>query len=66
MRSTAAISSEAVRLMLSLPGLPRLTLRAFICWQRLGAEKVYGMRFDQTDAARFRIKNWIDQHLEIV
>jgi hypothetical protein len=65
-RSTETIASEAVRLMLSLPGLPRLTLRAFICWQRLGAEKVYGMRFDQTDTARFRIKNWIDQHLEIV
>lgn len=65
-RSPATLSSEAVRLMLSLPGLPRLTLRAFICWQRLGAEKVYGMRFDPNDATRFRIRNWIDQHLEIV
>jgi hypothetical protein len=66
MRSAAALPSEAVRLMLSLPGLPRLTLRAFICWQRLGIEKIYGMRFDPNDAARFRIRSWIDQHLELV
>ena len=36
------------------------------CWQRLGIEKVYGMRFDPNDAARLRIRSWIDQHLELV
>jgi hypothetical protein len=66
LRSAAALASGAVRLMLTLPRLPRLTLRAFICWQRPGIEKVYGMRFDPSDPARFRIRSWIDQHLEIV
>ncbi len=66
LRSTHALSSSEVRLTLALPRLPRLNLRAFICWQRPGIEKVYGMRFDATDPSRFRIKSWIDQHLEIV
>jgi hypothetical protein len=66
LRSAAVLASGAVRLMLALPHLPRLTLRAFICWQRPGIEKVYGMRFDPNDPARFRIRGWIDQHLEIV
>lgn len=66
LRSAAALASGAVRIMLTLPRLPRLNLRAFVCWQRPGIEKVYGMRFDPTDPARFGIRSWIDQHLEIV
>ena len=66
LRSAAVLASGAVRLLVTLPHLPRLTLRAFICWQRPGIEKVYGMRFDPSDPARFRIRSWIDQHLEIV
>ena len=66
LRSTAALASSSVKLMLALPGLPRLNLRAFICWQRPGIEKIYGMRFDTNDPARFSVRSWIDQHLEIV
>jgi len=66
LRSTAALASNSVKLILALPGLPQLTVRAYICWQRPGTEKTYGMRFDTNDPARFNIRSWIDQQLEIV
>jgi hypothetical protein len=42
-----------------------MTLRAFISWYR-EADKVYGLRFDSADERRHKVRNWIDQYLEIV
>jgi hypothetical protein len=65
-RSRTPLSSrESVRVTLSLPGLSRLSLRAFICWAR-AADKVYGLRFDPSDERRLKIRGWIDQFLETV
>jgi PilZ domain len=57
---------DTVRITLTLPGTPRLTLRAQVCWERKGEDKVYGLRFDSTDDGRAKIRGWIDQQLEIV
>jgi hypothetical protein len=57
--------SEVIRLNLALPGLEKLSVRAFVCWYR-DSDKVYGLRFDPTDERRLRVRGWIDQYLEIV
>ncbi|HEY2169301.1 MAG TPA: PilZ domain-containing protein [Candidatus Angelobacter sp.] len=57
--------SDAIRLTLTLPGVEKLFVRAFVCWYR-ETDKVYGMRFDPTDERRLRVRGWIDQYLEIV
>jgi len=62
---TRLASSDPVRLTLTLPGIPRTTVRAFISWYR-ETDKVYGLRFDSTDDRRLKIRHWIDQYLEIV
>lgn len=56
---------DALRLTLTLPGIEKLNVRAFVCWYR-ESDKVYGMRFDGTDERRLRVRGWIDQYLEIV
>jgi hypothetical protein len=63
--SMALATAGAVRVALSLPRTTPLVLRAFICWERQGADKVYGFTFDPTDAGRAKIRSWIDQYLEI-
>jgi PilZ domain len=63
--SMALAAAGAVRVALSLPRSKPLVLRAFLCWERQGAEKIYGLRFDPTDPERAKIRNWIDQYLEI-
>ena len=45
--------SDAIRLTLSLPGIEKLYVRAFVCWYR-ESDKVYGMRFDGTDERRLK------------
>jgi hypothetical protein len=57
--------SDPIRLTLSLPGIEKLYVRAYVCWYR-ESDKVYGMRFDPTDERRLRVRGWIDQYLEIV
>jgi hypothetical protein len=57
--------SDPIRLTLSLPGIEKLYVRAYVCWYR-DSDKVYGMRFDPTDERRLRVRGWIDQYLEIV
>jgi len=65
-RSAAPLpKSDPVRLLLSLPGLDKLSVRAFVCWYREN-EKLYGLRFDSSDDRRLKIRGWIDQYLEIV
>jgi hypothetical protein len=63
--STPLSKSDHIRLILSLPGLQKLSVRAFICWHR-ETDKVYGLRFDSSDERRLKIRGWIDQYLEIV
>lgn len=57
--------SDPIRLMLSLPGVEKLSVRASVCWYR-ESEKVYGIRFDSSDERRLKVRAWIDQYLEIV
>jgi hypothetical protein len=57
--------SDPIKLLLSLPGLEKVSVRAFICWYR-ESDKVYGLRFDSTDERRLKVRGWIDQYLEIV
>jgi hypothetical protein len=57
--------SDPVRLMLNLPGMEKLTVRASVCWYR-ESDKVYGIRFDSSDERRLKVRAWIDQYLEIV
>ena len=65
-RSLSALpKGEAIRLNLALPGLEKLSVRAFVCWYR-DSDKIYGLRFDPTDDRRLRVRGWIDQYLEIV
>lgn len=65
-RSTTPLpKSDTVRLLLSLPGLDKLSVRATVCWYR-ESDKVYGLRFDSKDERRLKVRAWIDQYLEIV
>lgn len=57
-------SADLVRLEFTLPGQPRLAVRAAVCWAR-GPEKLYGFRFDPADPVRTQIRSWIDHYLEI-
>jgi hypothetical protein len=57
--------SDPIRLTLTLPGIEKQHVRAFVCWYR-DSDKVYGMRFDATDERRLKVRGWIDQYLEIV
>ena len=63
--ATPLPKSDPVRLLLSLPGLEKMSVRAFICWYR-ESDKVYGLRFDSSDERRLKVRAWIDQYLEIV
>lgn len=58
-------ASDPVRVGFALPGMPKLNLRAYVCWSRPG-DKVVGLRFDPADDRRLKIRDWIDQYLEIV
>ena len=63
--NTPLPKSDPVRLLLSLPGLEKLSVRAFICWYR-ESDRIYGLRFDSSDDRRLKVRGWIDQYLEIV
>jgi len=43
--------------------LPRIWVRCSVTWRNLGG-KTFGIRFDNQDERRFRIKEWIDAYLE--
>jgi hypothetical protein len=59
-------AKNAVTVSVTLPRGSRFSLRAVLCWERKGTDKVYGLRFDSTDPARLKVREWIDQQLEIV
>jgi len=64
-RSVTPLPKDSVRLLLSLPGLDKVSVRASVCWYR-ESDKVYGLRFDSSDERRLKVRAWIDQYLEIV
>jgi len=43
--------------------LPRIWVRCAVTWRNVGG-KTFGIRFDNQDERRFRIKEWIDAYLE--
>lgn len=56
---------QAVEVTFQLPKIETLTLRAVVAWVRRN-DHLIGLRFDAQEPNRFRVKNWIDQYLEIV
>jgi PilZ domain len=65
--SPATIAAKGlVQVFLTLPGATRFSVRAQVCWERKGNDKIYGLRFDAKDDARMKIRSWIDQQLEIL
>lgn len=65
--SPATITAkDSVMVSLTLPGRSRFTVRAVLCWERKGTDKIYGLRFDPNDPARLKVREWVDQQLEIV
>jgi len=63
--STALAAAGGVRVALTLPRLKPLVLRAFLCWEGQGGEKVYGLKFDPSDMRHVQIRGWIDQYLDL-
>ncbi len=43
--------------------LPRIWIRSSVTWRNVSG-KTFGIRFDNQDERRFRIKEWIDAYLE--
>lgn len=57
-------TDEMARISFTLPGESLIKVRASVCWARPN-EGLYGLRFDNSDAARLKVRNWIDQYLEL-
>jgi hypothetical protein len=55
---------QNVEVTFQLPGIETLSLRAVVAWVRRD-QKLIGLRFDSGEPNRFRVKNWIDQYLDI-
>jgi PilZ domain len=54
---------QPIELSFSLLTLPRVWVRGTITW-RNAPGKTFGVRFDNADERRLRIKDWIDAYLE--
>jgi hypothetical protein len=52
-----------VEISFALLTLPRIWVRATVSWYK-PASKTFGIRFDQHDERRLRIKEWVDSYLE--
>jgi PilZ domain len=64
MRSPEEISvGQGVEISFALLTLPRVWVRATVSW-RNPAGRSFGVRFDNQDDRRYRIKEWIDAYLE--
>ncbi len=55
---------QGVEVTFKLPNTQDLCLRAAVAWIRPDVRLV-GLRFDPQEPNRFRVKNWIDQYLDI-
>jgi hypothetical protein len=54
---------QSAEISFALLTLPRIWVRCGVSW-RNPVGKAFGIRFDQQDERRFRIKEWIDAYLE--
>jgi hypothetical protein len=54
---------QAGEVSFALLTLPRIWVRCAVSWRNLSG-RTFGIRFDNQDERRFRIKEWIDAHLE--
>jgi Tfp pilus assembly protein PilZ len=64
MRSAEEITlGQSVEISFALLTLPRVFVRGTVSW-RNPAGKCFGVRFDNQDDRRYRIKEWIDAYLE--
>jgi hypothetical protein len=64
LRSAEDISvGQSGEVSFALLTLPRIWVRCAVSWRNLHG-KTFGIRFDNQDDRRFRIKEWIDAYLE--
>jgi hypothetical protein len=64
MRSAEDLTvGQPLELSFALLTLPRVWVRGTVIW-RNAPGKTFGVRFDNTDERRLRIKDWIDAYLE--
>ncbi len=56
-------SGQAVEISFSLLTLPKVHVRGTVTWKNPG-NKAFGVRFDNTDDRRLKIKEWIDAYIE--
>lgn len=64
MRSAEEVTvGQGVEISFALLTLPRVWVRGTVSW-RNPAGKCFGVRFDNQDDRRYRIKEWIDAYLE--
>jgi hypothetical protein len=64
LHSTEDIAAgQAGEVSFALLTLPRIWVRCAVTWRNVGG-KSFGVRFDNQDERRFRIKEWIDAYLE--
>jgi hypothetical protein len=64
LRSAEAIEvRQSGEVSFALLTLPRIWVRCAVSWRNV-AGKSFGIRFDNQDERRFRIKEWIDAYLE--
>ncbi len=54
---------QQVEASFALLTLPRIWIRGNVSWSK-PAEKLIGIRFDQRDERRLRIKEWVESYLE--
>ncbi len=55
--------SQSLEISFALLTLPRIWVRSNVTWRK-PASKSFGIRFDNQDERRLRIKQWIDAYLE--
>ena len=53
---------QAVEVSFALLTLPRIWVRANVTWRK--PKHSFGVRFDNTDDRRRKLKEWIDAYLE--
>src|SRR5580658_1062759 len=64
LRSNEDIAAgQAGEVSFALLTLPRIWVRCTVTWRNV-AGKSFGIRFDNQDERRFRVKEWIDAYLE--
>ncbi len=55
---------QTVEVAFDLPGKAAIRSNAVVCWIREGAG-LAGLRFDSEDQRRLRVREWIDEYLDI-